>query len=264
MKALFTLTSSESKRIISKAVCQLPEIKEALKNGKIIISGGTTNAYVSEELLGKQIDKAKFTAGIITKGRQCLTPPDERIKPVVLKNGKKVDKDWTEVVEKFTAADVFIKGGNAIDHKGNVGVLAAHPMGGTIGKALGITAARGSNFIIPIGLEKMIPDVTTASNTAGIQTFDQRIGMAVGLIQVSYGKVITEIEALDILTGAKATCIGAGGVGGSEGSVVLVVEGEKNQIDITMELIKNIKGEKAINALKQKCSDCNCKCGNLI
>ncbi|MBZ4686584.1 MAG: hypothetical protein PWQ96_646 [Clostridia bacterium] len=260
MKAIFTLTSSESKRLLAKAVCQLPEVKKALEKGKVVVSGGTTNGFVAEELLGEGIDKAAYTAGIITKGRQCLTPAEERINPVVLEDGKKSSLGWAEAVEQFTADDVFIKGGNALDHKGNVGVLLANPVGGTIGKALGIVTARGSHLILPVGLEKLIPDVIAAANVAGIQAFDRHIGMKVGLMPVSYGKVITEIEALHVLTGVKATCIGAGGVGGSEGSVVLAVEGEKDQVDKTMELIKSIKGEKEIRPLKQKCSDCGNKC----
>ncbi|MEW6621883.1 MAG: hypothetical protein AB1420_01910 [Bacillota bacterium] len=261
MKAVFTLTSSESKRLLAKAVAKLPQVQEALAGGMVIVAGGTTNAFVLEELTGEKVEnKARYTAGIITRGRQCMTPAGERVAPVVLEKGQKSTMNWMEAVEKMQAGDVFIKGGNAIDDKGNVGVLLANPVAGTIGKALPIVVARGCHLILPVGLEKMIPDVILAANVAGIQTFEKSIGMRVGLMPVSYGLPITEIEALEILFDVDTYCISAGGVGGSEGSIVLAVEGEVESINDVMALIKNIKGEPPVPSLKQKCADCENKC----
>ncbi|MDI6811737.1 MAG: hypothetical protein QMD80_08765, partial [archaeon] len=50
-KILITLTPSESKRLIAKGVKNLEEVQRALKHGTIIITLGTTNAYVVEEIL---------------------------------------------------------------------------------------------------------------------------------------------------------------------------------------------------------------------
>lgn len=260
MRAVFTLTSAESKRLIAKAVSQLPEVLSALEEGRIIISGGTTNAYIREELVGEKIDKTAYSVGIISDGRHCLTPENKRIPPLTLENGQVITDSWVEQLEKFTSQDVFIKGGNALDYEGNVGVLMASPVGGTIAKALSITAARGAHLVLPVGLEKLIPDVIEASNASGNQTFQRRIGMAVGLMPVSYGQVITELIALNYLTGVKATCIAAGGIGGSEGSVVIAAEGENEQIDSAMELIGSIKSEKNIPPSKRSCQDCEDKC----
>jgi len=47
-KLSFTLTPSESKRLIGKGVAALPEVKNARR---IIIIGGSTNGYVVEEIL---------------------------------------------------------------------------------------------------------------------------------------------------------------------------------------------------------------------
>lgn len=260
MKSVFTLTSSESKRLLAKAVVLLPEVQNAMEKGMVIIGGGTTNAFVLEELTGEKVDKARYTAGIITRGRQCLTPEKERIAPVVLVKGEKSPMSWMEAVEKMEAGDVFIKGGNAIDNNGVVGVLLANPVGGTIGKALPIIVARGSHLILPVGLEKMVPDVNLAANVSGIKTFDKSIGMRVGLMPVTYGLPVTEIEALEILADVDAYCIAAGGVGGSEGSVVMAVEGEDQEVEKIMELVKSIKGEPPVGALKQKCSECGAQC----
>jgi hypothetical protein len=260
MKTVFTLTSSESKRLIAKATVALPLVQNALKNGMVIVAGGTTNAFILEEITGEKLDKARYTAGIITRGRQCITPKEERIAPVVFVKGQKSDLSWIEAVDKMGKDDVFIKGGNAIDNQGNVGVLVYDPFGGTIGKALPIVTARGSNLIMPVGLEKLIPDVIGAANVAGNQTIDKSLGKPVGLIPVSYGLPITEIDALEILADVEATCIGAGGVGGSEGAVVMVAEGEESEINRIIDLVKSIKGEPPVRSLKEKCADCKVKC----
>ena len=65
MKAQIVLTSSESKRLIAKAVSQMNVVKKALKKGIIVICRGSTNAYVAEEISGQQIEKGKFTAGYV-------------------------------------------------------------------------------------------------------------------------------------------------------------------------------------------------------
>lgn len=253
MRAVFTLTSPESKRLLGKAVSQLPEVKKALKEGKIIIGNGTTNAYVAEELLGIQVEKAKYTVGIVSQGVQCVTPAEDRIPSFVLINGEVSKEDWLKVLDEFSGEDVFIKGANAVDHEGNAGVFMSNPAGGTIGKAIGTLTARGSHLIIPVGLEKMVPSVKLAAMAAGINKFDYSLGQKVGLMPLMYGKVITELEALNLLTGVKAVCLGCGGVGGSEGAVTLAIEGSQQEVEETMKLVKEIKGEKNIPALKQKC-----------
>ena len=46
----------------------------------------------------------------------------------------------------------------------------------------------------------------------------------------------------------KATHIGSGGVGGSEGAVVLSIEGEESKVEKAFELVKSIKGEPPVVA----------------
>jgi len=260
MKALFTLTSAESKRLIARAVAALPEVQDALADGMVIVGAGTTNAFVLEELTGRPVDKARYTAGIVTAGRQCITPADERIAPVVLVGGKSSDLDWEEAVQNMGARDVFIKGGNAIDVDGVVGVQLAHPEGGTIGKALPIVVARGAHLVLPVGLEKLIPDVALAADVSGIQVFDLSIGMKVGLMPVTYGQAVTELDALEVLAEVDAYCISAGGIHGSEGSVTLAIEGAVDEVEKAFDLVKGIKGEQPVSAIKLKCSKCQNKC----
>jgi len=259
-KALFSLTSAESKRLLAKAVAALPEVQNALKKGTVIIGAGTTNAFVLEEIMGKPVDKARYTAGVIAGGRQCVTAASERLAPAVIVDGVLTEQNWEEAIEKIDGNDVFIKGGNAIDVDGVVGVQMAHEMGGTIGTVLPIMAARGAHLIMPVGLEKLIPSVEYAANMSGTRAFDMTIGMPVGLMPVNYGTVYTEVTALEELAAVEAVCISAGGIDGSEGSVTMAIEGPAAEVEKIFALIKDIKGEQPLGSHRQKCSDCSNRC----
>lgn len=246
MRIQITLTSSESKRLIAKGVKALPSVQKALIDKHIIVAGGTTNAFVLSELLGECIDKkSRYAIGIITNGETGETNTDDRIPPFVIENGKAMDRDfhWKSYLTELKNGDIFIKGGNAVDHTGLAAVLASNDMGGTIGAAWGPLMQRGIELIVPIGLEKLIPDVREAVEFLAGHSVDEAIGYKVGLMPMLGAKVVTEITALEVLYQVKAKCIAAGGVYGSEGAVVLAVEGEEEQVKKAMESIKALKGE---------------------
>lgn len=250
MRAQITLTSSESKRLVAQGVAGLPCIRKALKDHTIILAGGTTNAFLVEELLGERIDrKSRYTAGIIRKGEPDVTAKEGRIPPYVITKGKVRERDfrWTTYLPQLEPGDVFVKGGNAVDHTGLAAVLASDSMGGTIGAAWGPIMQRGIKLVVPIGLEKLVPDVREAVEFMAGQAVDLAIGKKVGLMPLLGATVVTEITALQILHNVKAKCIAAGGVSGSEGAVVLVVEGTENDVQAAFERIASIKGEPQID-----------------
>ncbi len=57
------------------------------------------------------------------------------------------------------------------------------------------------------------------------------------------GVIITEIEALEILTGVEATLYAAGGIAGAEGSVRLLLIGTEEEVNTALALCNEIKGE---------------------
>jgi len=57
------------------------------------------------------------------------------------------------------------------------------------------------------------------------------------------GEILTEIEALEILTGARVVPISAGGVGGAEGCVWLSASGPREKIVEVRRLRDEIVGE---------------------
>ena len=246
--ALVVLNPAESRRLLAKATVALPEVKNAYRNGMIIIARGVTNAFVTEELFGISVEpKAGQSVGMVCNGITNVNSGPPPCNWHVIRQGKVVeDADSTVEIHNFGADDVFIKGANAIDLEGNAGVLSSSVKGGTIGMAWPILTPRGCHLIMPVGLEKMIPSVIEAAKHSSIYHFKYSTGLPARLIPVPMAKVITEIQALAILAGVRVYHLASGGVGGSEGAVVLAIEGDNDRVEKAFELIKSIKGEPPI------------------
>ena len=58
------LTVSESKRLIAKGIAVNKEVRERLENGMVIITLGTTNTYIAEELAGLDTPRGSFVTRI--------------------------------------------------------------------------------------------------------------------------------------------------------------------------------------------------------
>ena len=245
VSALVTLTPSESKRLLAKAVAALPEVQRAMRSGTVVVGKGSTNAFIVEELQGVTIDKGEYTAGVITQGAprvNVATLP----RPSVLRQGKAVDISLSEAVKDFGPEDVFIKGANAVDVQGNAGILVTSNVAGTIGAALPKVATRGSHLVVPVGLEKLIPSVAEAARNCGIFRFKYALGSAPGMVALMTAKVVTEVQALAVLAQVRATHVASGGVGGSEGSVVLAFTGAEASVKKAFDLVSALKGEPAV------------------
>ncbi|KPJ54238.1 hypothetical protein AMJ39_01445 [candidate division TA06 bacterium DG_24] len=250
--ALCVLLPSESKRLIAMAVAGMPEVRQALERGWIVIGRGTTNAYVAEELLNQPLEKERHVAGYIGHGELAVLGKEERQRPIVLKDGSRVEMSPPEALQEFSSDDVFIKGANAVDPEGNVGILMGSPTGGTVAQAMGIVLARGAHFIVPVGLEKLIPSVINASLVGGQQEFDCVDGRPCALMPVVNANVVTEIEALGILADVDAVHFASGGVFGSEGAVVLAITGERSLMAQAVEIIGSVKGEPPLRGPSQE------------
>ncbi len=261
MQAMFTLTPAESKRLIGKGVAALPEIQHAQKNGYLLVGRGSTNAYILEELLGKKIKKEGYTAGQVIKGVLCVLGAEERTKPVTFHKGSPLPVEPGAVLDKLGAGDILLKGANAIDADGNVGVIMASPVGGTMGQFYMAMKARGLETIYPVGLEKMIPSVEAAAQFGGTVTLGKTIGARAGMACVADGRVFTELDAIETLFGVYAVHFASGGWGGAEGSVILVVEGADAKVNKCVKFIEQkIKGEPQLPAAKTPCKTCGFPC----
>ncbi|MEC7884294.1 MAG: hypothetical protein VYD55_02100 [Chloroflexota bacterium] len=241
--ALVNILPREGKRLIARGVLALPEVKRALENGWFVVSRGITPSYILEELTGQDYDTANCTAGIVTEGRMASVLEDDRLGPWVFKDGTLDETPAPVVLDQFTAYDVSVKGANAVDPDGNIGVFAADKAGGTVGGIWPTITARGAHWVAPVSLERLIPSVIEAARHCGNHLWDYTMGQSAGFMPVVNALVVTEIQAIELLTGVTAVHVGSGGVAGSEGAVILALEGEHDVVLKAFELIEAIKGE---------------------
>jgi len=260
MQALFTLTPAESKRLIAKSLVAIPEVRQAKEEGYLIVGRGSTNAYIVEELLEKSIEKEKYVAGQIIKGITCALLQGVRLQPVTFHKYKLLEVEPSTVIDKLGSGDVLLKGANAIDHTGAVGVVMASPVGGTMGEFYLPMKARGGTIIYPVGLEKMVLSVEEASQMGGLHAIERSIGARVGMVCVSDGTTYTELDALEDLFAVEAVHFASGGYGGSEGSVSIIVEGYEEDVNHCCDYIEGIKGEPPLPGIKPPCKTCPILC----
>ena len=242
-KKVVVLTVSESKRLIAKGVANLDIVKKALERGMIAIAKGTTNGYVVEELLNKRIDKTAYVLGRVLPEKvenvYKFPPP---MKDIVLKDGKLVDISVVEAVHHMGENDIFIKGCNILNYEKKIaGVLMSGTVGGTIGATIEVIKRNKINLVLPVGLEKSLSGDIYPIHKELEEGVTWR-GSLLRLVPLR-GTIISEIEALEILTGVKAIQISAGGIRGAEGSTRLLLKGEEEQVKAATGLIENIQGE---------------------
>lgn len=247
----FTLTPAAGKRLIARAMASHRAIKTALDHGTVVIVAGTTNGYCAEEILksiGQEegFSRHRFFRGIVLPPyrprTEAGTLPDTSGFPgdVVIRRGVwEKGKTIFDVADELKEGDVILKGANAIDtERKKAAILIGHPQGGTVMAALRAHIGRRVSLILPVGLEKRIPgnldEIARRLNSSGIKGYRY--------LTVN-GEIITEIEALEILTGSRSYVIAAGGVAGAEGAVMLTVEGTPEEEEKAERIFSEIKDE---------------------
>ncbi|MGB4475531.1 MAG: hypothetical protein WBJ04_02310 [Bacillota bacterium] len=247
----YVVTPAAGKRLIAKGISEHPEVLRALKEGTVVVLAGTTNGYVAEELLGKigQADGFSmkgFVRGITVPPYVSTTEigrsPGGHQFPgdvVIVKGNWIKGKTVFDVVDDLQEGDVILKGANSIDlTRKQAAILIGHPKCGTIGVIMQAAIGRRVRLILPVGLEKRVPsdlnELAARVNSPGSE--------GPRLFPVS-GEVFTEIEALSLLTGAKAEIVAAGGICGAEGAVWLAVWGSDEEMEKANALMESVVGE---------------------
>ena len=239
------------KRLIAKAIASHAPFMEVAKSGTMVIIAGTTNAYVAQEVLAA-LNQAEgfspkgFFRGITLPPAKPTTVtgrlPDETQfsgDVVITKGVLQKNKTIFDVVDDLKKGDIVLKGANAVDLVNKrAGILIGHPKAGTIGATLPAVIGRKVRLILPVGLEKRvsgdldkIADKINHPDTRGARFWPV------------FGEVITELEAITMLTGASAELVAAGGVGGAEGCVWLLAGGSESQMDAVSKLMKSVAKE---------------------
>ena len=260
MKATFVLTPAEARRLIAKAVIQMPEFQKAWKDAYVILAGGTTNAFIAQELLNDpSIEPGRCTVGLSCEGLLCVTEPESRKSfPNVFYKGQPVDKKIDEALQDYHADTVILKGANAFDLEGHVGVITSGFNGGTVPNFIGYMTSKGLKWICPVGYDKLVPSVPAASRAlGGASRIDISLGADPGMYCLSSADIVTEAEAIRMMFHCEAKVVCAGGIGGNEGAHYWAVDGQEADIRALVDYLEeHIKGEPPIRGNKGICAIC--------
>lgn len=282
MLAQVTLTPPESKKLIGIAVSSMPEVKQAARGGTLVLHPSSSTYFIAEALLGRRPETDFWVCGVtVPKGTcveigTCIGPhsiaskdPDQsattgnpeafRFSWVIQAGRLRTGISLGDLLQGMGPGDVYIKGVNALDTEGNVGVLIGNLVeGGTIGRVMAAAERRGFSVIFPVGLEKLIPlPVEQAAKQALKTRYEYSMGIACGLFPCKGGVAVTEVDAIRILSGCEAIPIAAGGLGGAEGAVTLVLKGEDLQVKKAIEYVETAKGARLPQVRTFNCLDCH-------
>ena len=105
-----------------------------------------------------------------------------------------------DVADNLKEGDIILKGANAVDlTRRRAAILVSHSKGGTIAIAMQAVTGRRVRLILPVGLEKRVTG--DLDRLAGILNVPGAHGPR---LFPAHGEIITEIEALSLLTGVTA------------------------------------------------------------
>jgi hypothetical protein len=271
MLAQVVLTPAESKKLIAKAVAKLDVVKQAASDGLIVLHPSSSTYFIYEELTGMKPMTNHWVCGVVAPRGMCVemamalggqSPPGTEYDPGELgglwaiKKGKKIAEDTTSrLMEQMTAGDVYIKGVNALDNQGNVGILCGER--GALGVIMSAWKKKKFTLVFPVGLEKLIPiSIHQAAIEAKQAKYEYGMGLPAGLFPCPSGQTITEIDAVKILSGAIAVPIASGGLGGAEGAITLIIKGSNEQVSGAIEFIEQSKGAKMPSLRLSRCHGC--------
>jgi hypothetical protein len=278
MLAQIVLTPAESKKLIAKAIARLDAVQRAAKKGIVALHPSSSTYFIIEEITGSKPRTNYWVCGVVTPRGMCvemamalgigLTPHDESTGPGdlqgtwVIENGRLGGEEkLSSLLYRMTPSDVYVKGVNALDPGGNVGILFG--LEGSMGYIQAARKKRNFTIIYPAGLEKLIPiSVKEAAKEAKLNRYESGMGMPVGLFPCPTGVTVNEVRAIEILSGASAIPIASGGLGGAEGAITLVLKGKADEVKKALDFVEQSKGARFPDLRLCNCNDCpvpNCR-----
>lgn len=253
-QGVIVLTPAESRRLLAKAVAALPEVLAAYSGGRLAMLSGGTTSFALEEVTGERLEPPRFSMGMSADGMLTMSVEEGRVNGRCFVQGQRVDTPYPDFVKTMGRGDVIVKGANAVDATGTIGILLSNENGGAVGSFYGPAAARGIPIVCPVGLEKQIASVSEAAAGWGQATLDYSMGVRVGMAAISTALVVTEVQALAVLAGVRARVVACGGIGGDEGAVIMLLEGSGEKLAAAVTLVEGIKGEPNIQVPRHQLS----------
>lgn len=237
------VTVAMGKRLIGKGMAVHPDITRVLQSGTLVVIAGTTNGYVAEEILGSmglgdEFARIGFRRGMKVPPRK-EAPEIDFPGDVVIRDGEwQKGATVTQAAPQLRTGDVVLKGANAFDPRGQAAVQIGSDVGGTILSVMPAVIGRRVQLIVPVGLEKRVyEDINLITRRINAPETD-----GPRLLPMP-GQIFTELDAINLLTGAEACLLAAGGVYGAEGSLWLGIDGTDEQIQAACDLIESVSDE---------------------
>jgi hypothetical protein len=270
--AQIVLTPAESKKLIAKAVVRLDSVQQAAKNGIVALHPSSSTYFIVEEITGSKPKTNYWVCGVVTPRGMCvemamalgigLTPHEESTDPgdlqgtwVIEKGKLGGEEKLSTLLNRMTPSDIYVKGVNALDRDGNVGILFG--LEGSMGYIQAAKRKRKFTIVYPAGLEKLIPiSVKEAAKEAKLALYESGMGMPVGLFPCPTGVTVNEVRAIEILSGASAIPIASGGLGGAEGAITLILKGKADEVNKALDFIEQSKGARLPDLRLCNCNDC--------
>jgi len=244
--ASVSLTVAESKRLIAKGIAQHPLVKQKLASGTIIITRGSTNTYIAEELVGLDASHGQFVTGNITpvKGL-AIEFGGDKVPEIIIIDGKRTEMPFKEALASLKEGDIVFKGGNLLNYDlKQVAVTVGAADFGTVGRIQPYTKEGPAHLIVPIGLEKQVyGDLNEYSRI--LATKIQKKGFIPQIIVHQNAEIFTEIEAIKLFGQVEVIPYASGGLAGSEGGKSFAIYGSQAEIEKVLKQISEIQGEKA-------------------
>lgn len=237
---MIVLSGLQARWLIALCVSRSDFYREKLRSGRILFKGGSTVSCLTTV----SFDTKLRLCGRITKnGLKCSLTEGNDPHYLVYENGtlRNADKDVIETVSAFGPDDVIITGANAIDARGNAGILFGSPDGGRFGECLRIAERNRVDRIILADTGKLITEsIHEVSDKTDKENCVFSYGMSCSLVPIS-GRIITEIDALTSLTGTDAHVFARGGFTGAENAAAIQVSGEIERIQNALDIVEEAR-----------------------
>lgn len=242
-KSWVSLTVSESKRLIAKGLKEYPPVVERMTSGTILITKGTTNTYVAEELLNTDLGSGDYVLGHILPNDTRKLDRSNARSEIVLINGEEDASPYVLAMSRMKEGDIIFKGANVINYeKEQAGVFIGHPTGGTTGNIIPQINKKNLRLIIPVGLEKCSnQDIDQLNELTKLEK--KSVNKKMPYIWSIKGELFTEIEAIKQFADVAVLHIASGGIGGAEGAVSLGIFGAEDEVKKALRVIESVKGE---------------------
>ena len=226
----FLLTVSMGKRLIADALAADESVLRCAKEHCLVVIMGSTNAELATALAKKlslPFSPKGFHRGLQRGNEQVSNPTPPQTADFIVKEGQRLEgKTIFDVVDTLGPDDIILKGANAIHLESRTaGILIASTVRGTIIPITSVAVGRRTRLIHPVGLEKRVE--RPISELARLANRSGQKGLR---LMESCGDIYTELDAVRDLFSVRATLLAAGGVLGAEGSVLLQLHGNEENL----------------------------------